>query len=96
MLRLQFSLLKDQLVTIYFAILIYDTGLPPLPGVYPGMAQISCLAVKNTDVGAGAVDIDYRSNLKIVFINHSNQYHLHIESVEDFHIKPTERNDKDF
>ena len=53
MLRLQFSLLKDQLVTIYFAILIYDTALPPLPGVYPGMAQISCLAVKNTD-------IDYR------------------------------------
>ena len=47
--------------------------------VYPRIAPRSGLAIKNTDVGAGIVDIDYRVNVKIVIMNHSKENHLHIE-----------------
>ena len=49
------------------------------PGVYPRIAPRSSLAIKNTDVGAGVVDIDYRRNVKIVIMNYSKENHLHIE-----------------
>ena len=29
------------------------------------------MAMKNTDVGAGVIDIDYRGNIKVVLLNHS-------------------------
>ena len=37
------------------------------------------MALKNTDIGAGVVDLDYRGNVKVVIMNHSTDNHLHIE-----------------
>ena len=37
------------------------------------------MALKNTDIGAGVINIDYRGNLKVVIINHCIDTHLHIE-----------------
>ena len=56
-----------------------DIALVLPAGVYSRIALRSSLAIKNMDVGAGVVDIDYRGNLKIVIMNHSMQNHLHIE-----------------
>ena len=56
-----------------------DIALVLPAGVYPKIALRSTSAIKNMDVGAGVVDIDYRGNLKIVIMNHSMQNHLHIE-----------------
>ena len=48
-------------------------------GLYPRVATRSRLAIKNTDVGVGVIDLDYRGNLKVVIMNHSVETHLHIE-----------------
>ena len=37
------------------------------------------MALKNTDIGAGVVDLDYRGNVKVVIMNHSTDNHLHSE-----------------
>ena len=47
--------------------------------IYPGVAPCSSLAIKNTDVGAGVIDLDYRGNLKVVIMNHSVDTHLHMD-----------------
>ena len=49
------------------------------PGLYPRIATRSSMALKNTDIGAGVVDLDYRGNVKVVIMNHSTDNHLHIE-----------------
>ena len=41
-----------------------DIALISLPGVYPRVALRSSMALKNTNVGAGVIDIDYRGNAK--------------------------------
>ena len=56
-----------------------DIALIAPCGVYPRIAPRSGFALKNTDIGAGVVDIDYRVNVKIVIMNHSKENHLHIE-----------------
>ena len=56
-----------------------DIALIAPPGVYPRIAPRSSLAIKNTHVGAGVVDIDYRGNVQIVIMNHSRENHLHNE-----------------
>ena len=43
-----------------------DIALIAPPGVYPRIAPRSGLAIKNTDVGAGVVNIDYRGNVKLL------------------------------
>ena len=48
-------------------------------GIYPGVAPRSSLAIKNTDVEAGVIDLDHRGNLKVVIMNHSVDTHLHID-----------------
>ena len=37
------------------------------------------MTLKNTDVGAVVIDIDYRGTLKVVIMNQSTVTHLHIE-----------------
>ena len=37
------------------------------------------LTIKNTDVGAGFINLDYRGNLKVVIMNHNVDTHLHME-----------------
>ena len=49
-------------------------------GLYLRVGPHSSLAIKNTDVGACVIDLDYRGNLKVVVMNHSIDTHLHIES----------------
>ena len=88
-----------------------DIVLIAPPAVYPRIAPRSSLAIKNTDVGAGIVDIDYRGN--VIIMNHSKENHLHIEPgdkigqfvltryetpevVEVSHLDSTERGDKGF
>ena len=56
-----------------------DIALTARPGVYPRIGPRSSLAIKNTHVGVGVVDIDYRENIKIVIMNRSKENHLHIE-----------------
>ena len=48
-------------------------------GIYPRVVLHSSLAIKNTDVGTGIIDLDFRGNLKVVILNHSVDTHLHIE-----------------
>ena len=48
-------------------------------GLYPRVAPRSSLAIKNTDVGGGVIDLDYRGNLKVLIVNHNVDIHLHIE-----------------
>ena len=50
-----------------------------LPGLYPRFAPRSSMTLKNTDVGAVVIDIDYRGTLKVVIMNQSTVTHLHIE-----------------
>ena len=56
-----------------------DIVLVPPPGVYPSIAPRSSLALKNTNVGAGALDGDYRGHAKVVIMNHSSDFDLNIE-----------------
>ena len=56
-----------------------DIALISPPGVYPRVAPRSSMALKNTNVGAGVIDIDYRGNVKVVIMNHSTNSHLNIE-----------------
>ena len=39
--------------------------------VYPKSPPRSSMAMKNADVGADVIDIDYRGNIKVVILNHS-------------------------
>ena len=48
-------------------------------GIYLRITLHFGFAIKNTDVGAGVIDLDYRGNLKVVITNHSVDTHLHIE-----------------
>ena len=56
-----------------------DTTLLPPPSVYPRVAPRSSMALKNNDVGAGVIDLDYRGNAKVVIMNHSTDFDLNIE-----------------
>ena len=48
-------------------------------GIYSRAAPRSSLAIKNTDVRAGVIDLDYRGNSKVVIMNHNDDTLLHIE-----------------
>ena len=37
------------------------------------------MVLKNTDIGAGAIDLHYRGNVKVVIIYHSTDFDLNIE-----------------
>ena len=56
-----------------------DITLISSRGLYPRVAPRSSLTIKNTDVGAGVIDLDYRGNLKVLIVNHNVDTHLHIE-----------------
>ena len=56
-----------------------DITLLPPPVVYPRVAPRSSMALKNTDVGAGVIDLDYRENVKVVIMNHRTNFDLNIE-----------------
>ena len=47
-----------------------DVVLVPPPGVYPVIAPRLSLALKNTNVGTGVLDVDYRGHVKVVIMNH--------------------------
>ena len=49
------------------------------PSLYPRMAPCSNIVLKNTDIGAVVVDLDYRGNVKVVIMNHNTDNHLHIK-----------------
>ena len=57
-----------------------DIVLVPPPGVYPRIAPCSSLALKNTNVGAAVLDVDYRGHVKVVVMNHSSDFDLKIEA----------------
>ena len=48
-------------------------------GIYSRAAPRPSLAIKNTDVRAGVIDLDYRGNSKVVIMNHNDDTLLHIE-----------------
>lgn len=48
-------------------------------GLYPRVAPHSSMVLKNTNIGAGMIDLDYRGNLKVVIMNHNVDDHLPIE-----------------
>ena len=60
------------------AVATYITLLPP-PGVYSTVASRSNVALKNTDLGGGVIDLDYRGDAKIAMMNHSTDFDLNIE-----------------
>ena len=45
--------------------------------LYPRAASRPGIALKNTNNGAGVIDVEYKSNLKVVIMNHSVDTHLH-------------------
>ena len=52
--------------------------LPPTD-VYPSVAPRSSMALKNTNVGVGVINLDYTGNVKVVVMNHSTDFELNIE-----------------
>ena len=48
--------------------------------VYPRIAPCSSLWLKNTNVRAGVLDVDYRGHVKVVIMNHSLDFALNIEA----------------
>ena len=52
--------------------------LPPT-GVYPSVAPRSSMVLKNTNVGVGVIDLDYRENVKVVVMNRSTDFELNIK-----------------
>ena len=48
-------------------------------GIYLRLAPHFSFAIKNTDVGADVIDLDYIGNLKVVIMNHSVDTHLHMK-----------------
>ena len=44
-----------------------DITLQCPKNVYPRIAPGSSLAMKNTDIGAGVIDTDYRGNVSVNF-----------------------------
>ena len=56
-----------------------DIALISPPGSYPKVAPCSSMALKNTNAGAGVINIDYKGNVKVVIINHSTNSHLNIK-----------------
>ena len=50
-----------------------DIALSFPPGLYPRVASRSSLACKNTSVGAGVIDVEYRGNVKVLMLNHSQE-----------------------
>ena len=55
-----------------------DIVLSCPPGLHPRVAPRSSLACKNTNEGAGVIDVNYRGNVKVLMLNHS-QENLNIE-----------------
>ena len=49
------------------------------PSVYPRVAPRSSMALKDTNVGTGFINLDYRGNVKVVIMNHSTVFELNIE-----------------
>ena len=49
------------------------------PSVYPRVAPRSSMALKNTNVGTGFINLDYRGNVKVVIMNHNTVFELNIE-----------------
>ena len=56
-----------------------DIALSCPPSLYPQVAPRSSLACKNMSVGAVVIDVDYRGNVKVLMLNHS-QENFNIES----------------
>ena len=52
----------------------------PPPGVYSRIAPLSSLAMKNTNVRAGVLDVDYIGHVRVAIMNHSSNCALNIES----------------
>ena len=52
----------------------------PPPGVYSRITPRSSLALKNTNVRAGVLDVDYRGHVRVAIMNHSSNCALNIES----------------
>ena len=48
-----------------------DIALSCPPGLYPPIAPRFSLACKNKNVGAAVIDVDYRGNVKVLMLNHS-------------------------
>ena len=48
-----------------------DIALQSPKNVYSRIAPRSNVAMKNTDVGAGVIDTDYRGNVRVLILNHS-------------------------
>ena len=50
-----------------------DIALSCPPGLYPQVAPCSSLACKGMSIGAGVIDVDYRGNVKVLILNHSQE-----------------------
>ena len=50
-----------------------DIALSCPPGLYPRVAPCSSLACKSMSIGAGVIDVDYRGNVKVLILNHSQE-----------------------
>ena len=57
-----------------------DIVLVSPPGVYPRIVLRSSFALKNTNVGAGVLDVDYRGYVKVIIMNHSSDFDLKTEA----------------
>ena len=57
-----------------------DIVLVSPPGVYPRIILRSSFALKNTNVGAGVLDVDYRGYVKVIIMNHSSDFDLKTEA----------------
>ena len=53
--------------------ILTDLALNRPPGLYPRVAPRSSLACKNTNVGAGVIDFEYRENFKVLMMNYSQE-----------------------
>ena len=60
-------------VTIFphnIGLIAKDIALSCPVGLYP---RITSRSMKNTNVGAGVIDFEYRGNVKVVILNHSKE-----------------------
>ena len=59
-----------------------DITLISARGIHPKVAPRSSSAIKNTNVGDGVIDLDYRGNLKVVIMNHRASTLIFTSSLE--------------
>ena len=64
---------KEAVVPLLCKLILTGNAMSCPPGLHPRVAPRSSLACKNTKVGAGVIDFNYRGNVKVLMMNCSQE-----------------------